>query len=45
VGRKTRRAEDVIPRCAIRAGFGPLRARGIVAASPFRPLAVSPPSS
>jgi hypothetical protein len=40
VGRKTRRAGDVIALCAIRAGFEPLRTRGIAAAAPFRPLAL-----
>jgi hypothetical protein len=44
VGRKIRRAEDVIALCDIRAGFEPLRARGFVAHSPFRPLAVSLPA-
>jgi hypothetical protein len=38
-GERLGRAEDVIAPCDIRAGFEPLRARGILAPSPFRRFA------
>jgi hypothetical protein len=45
-GEKLGRADDVIAPCDLRAGFEPLRARGIVARRPSpvarRPIAVSP---